>query len=624
MDQVKEQGEELNMLKTMVQDKEKLFFQVSSSDDLGVGVDPNNILIDGGAPNFPHGVGASPKFPHGIRARSIEEKTILYREEPSKAVFKLEKGSDYYPWQYGMMKYFEGEGLTKYVDGTLRRPEMRGVPGTQEFKNSEEAYLKWAKRNLTAERAILACVGKSQISMLSRCTDAREMWTRLRDTYMQKDDANILRLEKELQTITWSNGTSLEQYIQRFDDIVDQLRLCGQEVPERQMKLCLLEGIPEKYDNLKEILLHDKGQSYLEMCASLRSHHGLRMEKGSTKSTSTSAFLGERRDKYKRNNPRRSSFPPCTHCGRKNHESDDCYFKISGNFHSKTCYNCGKTGHFYKICPNGDARFKGGKNVAMTSNSKHEFKRSRPPKKPSHKKAHVAYGSANEDKWIVDSGASQHMCNNKKLFQDFNKYKKREGIYLGDSSEIRTNGIGSVDLELTRPNMPSQICNVQNVLHVPGLSKNLLFVTSCISNGIDVKFYSKTKTCVIKKGQKLLGVARLRQGLWELECKFNKGNSINANIVETKDKDLRHGKVQILRKGEAKKGEAHAMPRKPPMKRASREEKSTLDKLREPRKAVQFCTFFATLEKDAKTIERDFKTHKSVKWRNPTKGERAQ
>ena len=164
--------------------------------------------------------GLSSEIQHGIRASDSME-TVgggLFRHEAYKAVFKLEGAKDYHIWSFTMMKFLEGEGLSQFVLGTFKKPEMRGVPGSTEFNEAMELYKKWSEGNTAAERAIMSCIGKTQISLLTRCQSAAEMWERLRKTYLQDDDSNILRLEAELQSVSWKKNTTVDSYIKSIDD----------------------------------------------------------------------------------------------------------------------------------------------------------------------------------------------------------------------------------------------------------------------------------------------------------------------------------------------------------------------------------------------------------------------
>ena len=78
--------------------------------------------------------------------------------------------------------------------------------------------------------------------------------------------------------------------------------------------------------------------------------------------------------------------------------------------------------------------------------------------------------------WIIDSGATCHMCSNKKLFTDFQSLKKPMEVTLGDGRTLEATGRGVVSLKMKLPDSLPRRCNLQDVLHVPALSYNLLSV----------------------------------------------------------------------------------------------------------------------------------------------------
>ena len=87
-------------------------------------------------------------------------------------------------------------------------------------------------------------------------------------------------------------------------------------------------------------------------------------------------------------------------------------------------------------------------------------------------------GSAGQ--WIVDSGATCHMCCNRKLFADFHLLDKPIEVTLGDGHTLKALGQGVVTLNMNLPRGPSR-CNLLDVLYVPGLSYNLECCQSCLA-----------------------------------------------------------------------------------------------------------------------------------------------
>lgn len=89
-------------------------------------------------------------------------------------------------------------------------------------------------------------------------------------------------------------------------------------------------------------------------------------------------------------------------------------------------------------------------------------------------------------RWIVDSGASQHMTQYKAFF---NMYKPISGCkeFKGDNSTVETIRKGSILVE-TRMNGHVRSIRMHDMLHVPNLHLNLLIVNKLILRGLKVHF----------------------------------------------------------------------------------------------------------------------------------------
>ena len=228
---------------------------------------------------------------HGIRAQTLwTSNEFVLNREPLKHAFKLEDPKDYFVWSYSMLTLLENEGLSPFVLGTV------GVPPDPTNENELWLQNRYHDFNAAAEAAILRNVGKAQIALLTRSKGAHNMWQRLKDSYMMASEVNVARLESELMAVKWKRNTKLDAFIQQVDRIGDQLRSCGQEVPDSKLRMALLKGLPDRLENIKHILL-DKGEtSYVKMCDSLRAHVGLSMSTEvnlSEKSSNSALMAGE-------------------------------------------------------------------------------------------------------------------------------------------------------------------------------------------------------------------------------------------------------------------------------------------------------------------------------------------
>ena len=128
------------------------------------------------------------------------------------------------------------------------------------------------------------------------------------------------------------------------------------------------------------------------------------------------------------------------------------------------------------------------------------------------------------------------MCNSAKLAKSgsFSDSGHPKPIYLANGTSLPSIGSGSVPLSLYTSKTKSTSVILQNVLFVPGLSKNLISVAACVAQGIDVLFDHPTQLCYLKKNGATIGVASRNHGLWVLHThpKFISYNSKSATTTQ--------------------------------------------------------------------------------------------
>jgi hypothetical protein len=82
--------------------------------------------------------------------------------------------------------------------------------------------------------------------------------------------------------------------------------------------------------------------------------------------------------------------------------------------------------------------------------------------------------SESSEGWLVDSGATHHMCHTKSQLRKLRKSSKIRHVVLGNSTRSVVDSVGTADLQLGG----SKPCITLNeVLFVPNLRSNLLSVT---------------------------------------------------------------------------------------------------------------------------------------------------
>lgn len=103
--------------------------------------------------------------------------------------------------------------------------------------------------------------------------------------------------------------------------------------------------------------------------------------------------------------------------------------------------------------------------------------------------------SAKDDEantWFMDSIASIHMTGNKQSFKYFKETRSGVNIYLGDDRGYQIKGYGNILVVFPDGN----IKHIHNVMYVPEIKKNLIFVSTITDQNLKVGFYKSY--CVIK------------------------------------------------------------------------------------------------------------------------------
>jgi len=103
-------------------------------------------------------------------------------------------------------------------------------------------------------------------------------------------------------------------------------------------------------------------------------------------------------------------------------------------------------------------------------------------------------------KWVSDSGASSHMCNNLNWFRKVRLDDTPKLFQVRNGMKLEIKGIGFVGVA----SIGSETCSItlDDVLWVSGLSTNLLSVGASAERGIETS-YSK-KRCFVKLDDKVV------------------------------------------------------------------------------------------------------------------------
>ena len=139
----------------------------------------------------------------------------------------------------------------------------------------------------------------------------------------------------------------------------------------------------------------------------------------------------------------------------------------------------------------------------------------------------------NMNDWVVDSGATRHMCGNRSAFTSYTTVKEGdEQVFMGDSKSTPVIGKGKVLFKLTSKKM-LVICDV---LHELDICCNLVSISLLGKVGVRILFDSDKM--VLTKNDAFVGKDYCSQSLFMLnvyDIINNNASSSSAYIVDSCD-----------------------------------------------------------------------------------------
>ena len=399
-------------------------------------------------------------------------------------------GENYPTWKLQCKMALVREGLWGIVSGTEPCPDQ---------DTEAERYTKYMARKDRALATIVLAVETSLLYLLGDPQDPAAVWAQLSNQFQRRTWANKLRLRKKLFTMRLE-GDSMKEHIKRMTEVFAELAVIAEPVSEEDKVVHILASLPDAYDVLVTAL-----ESSSEIVPPLE--------------IVTERLLREE-EKLK---------------GRETTE-EDRKLLLAGSKHGSrkktfTCHYCGKPGHFKRDCR------KFAQSQAKGEKDKKGGAGQQPGKRESNQDAMVigkALTAKSGKEWLVDSGATSHMSNDKGLFSQMEDLDPAETVTLGDGN-LEVKSVGTVELEMSLPDGSRRSCSLQRVLYVPKLAYNLVSVSRATEAGKSVTFSKKGCKFSNDSGQ-TTAFATKRGNLYHLEVSRKTKESINTALEENKER----------------------------------------------------------------------------------------
>lgn len=427
----------------------------------------------------------------------------------AKPRFSKLNNSNYANWKFRMELLLRKQNLWKKVIEGPRPRENRGEAGN--IINAA-AISDWDEKDDEARGTIGLLVMDDQLCHIRHLKTAKETWNALKEYHERNTLTNKVFLMRSICSLKLEEGGDAVSHINNMNDLFTKLRDIGEEtLTDKWSAAMLLSSLPESYDTLITSLESRKEEEI------------------------TFAFVQQRVI---------AEFERRLH---SNGVSNDAVMKIADNS-NKTCFFCKKPGHQKKNC----VKYKNWKIKQDTSKNKYKVhaieEKQESPKPPND--FLFNFGSASKGSWLIDSGATRHVVNNKEFFRSLNETYKST-LQLANGENIFVQGLGYGDLKIVNDNGVERKISMKEVLYVPTLVGNILSVRQLSKDGYEVKF--KGNVCEITQRDITVGIADVSGEMYILRtpdavCTLTQHNE---NCIHQWHRRLGHRDPKAIRKMEA-------------------------------------------------------------------------
>ena len=310
-------------------------------------------------------------------------------------------GTNYPSWKVQCRMALIREGLWGIVAGTEKAPDAANADKLAKFKGRSDRAL--ATIVLAVDPALLYLVGDP--------VDPTAVWNKLSGQFQKKTWANKLALRKKLFSMKLSDSGSMNEYIKKMTEIFDELAVIAETVSDEDKVVYLLAGLPESYDVLVTAL--ESGSDTvpaLEMVTERLLREEQKLKDREEAEESKKLLVAKARKQF-------------------------------------TCHYCKKPGHFKKDCREFAKAQQSSKGNGKRRNPTHQPRRDRQSSQDAMMISNALVARSKND-WIVDSGATSHMCNDRSMFMEYEQLRSSDKVTLGDGSTLEVAGEGTVDMDM--------------------------------------------------------------------------------------------------------------------------------------------------------------------------------
>ncbi|RVW48987.1 Retrovirus-related Pol polyprotein from transposon TNT 1-94 [Vitis vinifera] len=400
---------------------------------------------------------------------------------------KLDR-NNYILWKTRMENVVYANGFEEYIEGTKSCPPKELPTG-----DLNPDFVQWRRFDRMVLSWMYSTLNPDIMGQIVGFQTSHEAWMALHKIFSASSKARIMQLRLEFHT-TKKGGDSMLDYILKMKTISDNLTAVGEPVKDRDHILQLLGGLGPDYNSIVASLTAREDDLSLHSVHNILLTHEQRLHLQHSSPTDlpfASAHMAsipsrphQPRHYHHPSRPQHqvsssSNRPPTRfhpQQPRNHHPIPSAHNKPHHLSTRPQCQLCGKFGH--------------------TASFSH---------------AMLAAAPDHQDSWFFDTGATHHLSHSAQTLSCVQPYSGTDQVTIGDGNSLPILHTGTKTFFF-----PSKTFSLNQVLHVPHLSTNLINVSKfCTDNDVFFEFHSSYFFVKDQVTKKILLKGWLRDGLYE-------------------------------------------------------------------------------------------------------------
>ncbi|GBL95410.1 Retrovirus-related Pol polyprotein from transposon TNT 1-94 [Araneus ventricosus] len=255
-------------------------------------------------------------------------------------------------------------------------------------KEADETKENEVSSSKKAYALMLSFLGDKVLLSLSDENTCASIFQKLKSTYLRDGAVNQILIRKRLAMLKKKKDVSMQEHLNEVNGLVNQLKSCGVKISDMDIIVYILMSLPPEYDSTKSPIENQPSEQVsLQFVVS--------------RLLDAEALLKDRRVSETKA-PRSES-------------SNDIVFPT--NQRTVVCFKCNKKGHIARFCDKTVVCHHCGKLGHKKRNCRYLTRKKTPFKEEEAAAVSFVVGEGDVEKFIVDSGATSHMCSHANVKQ---------------------------------------------------------------------------------------------------------------------------------------------------------------------------------------------------------------